>query len=58
MGDHGHDMGGPPTHTFDLGAADDPATLDAATITLVPASADPLPHRDLARIGAATIYPH
>ena len=43
MGDHGHDMGGPATHTFDLSAAVDPATLDAVTISLVPVSTDPLP---------------
>ena len=58
MGDHGQDMGGPATHTFDLSAAVDPATLDAVTITLVPVSTDPLPQRVVAKIGAATIYQH
>jgi hypothetical protein len=58
MGDHGHDMGGPATHTFDLSAAAAPAILDAVTITLVPVSTDPLPQRVLAKIGAATIYRH
>jgi hypothetical protein len=58
MGDHGHDMGGPATHTFDLSAAVAPTTLDAVTITLIPVSTDPLPQRAVAKIGAATIYQH
>jgi hypothetical protein len=58
MGDHGHDMGGPATHTFDLGAAVDPGALDAVTITLIPLGTDPLPQRVVAKIGAATIYRH
>jgi hypothetical protein len=58
MGDHGHDMGGPATHTFDLGAAVDPGALDAVTITLIAVSTDPLPQRVVAKIGAATIYQH
>ena len=57
-GEHqGHGAHAMAAHTFDISQAISSTTREA-TITLVPVSTEPLPHRAIARIGSISILQH
>ena len=57
-GEHqGHGAHAMAAHTFDISQAIS-STMREATVTLVPVSTEPLPHRAIARIGSISILQH